>query len=308
LFTLRERHPSIVDTVYLETSSKVDIPSDLVIKPRSGGAFVEIYSADIASRIEGIKDLFANLLKSKHGDMGEYDRWAAKEAISARLGEQEPAIVEAIYDNAEIVTMILDKEEFITAVRPAFVADKPDQAVLNKHLTYIFDTILGGKPEMAGKVFEELLFPVLLPTEGRRTLGQAEWTIISSAPASRFDLLKKVGAAVGKLVDPLTENGLSKEESVRLYQNLIRSLSGTSVDAEDATDELRRNHHFRQLRSDHRLRLFSARIHPPISPPSRVPSARSIGASAQGRRSAQTRHPSAVPRGSTSARFSDQGR
>nr|XP_019009268.1 uncharacterized protein I206_05916 [Kwoniella pini CBS 10737]OCF48049.1 hypothetical protein I206_05916 [Kwoniella pini CBS 10737] len=171
LANLRERHPNIVDSTYIEATTTAEIDHQLVQKPADESAYLNIYAADISSRIQGVKEVI-QLYQS-----GTQDE-SATSALLARLGDTEEAVIQAIYEDPEQLLEITFVEKYISGVKSSFWSTSPDSTILGHHLNYISNTLLTDKvltkyPNVGRQVFQELLFPVILASEKRSPLNKA---------------------------------------------------------------------------------------------------------------------------------------
>jgi hypothetical protein len=215
LSILRERHSTIVDSAYLDVSSRLAVPVDLLNKSSDSGALVSIYSADISARVQGIKDLFSGW------SLEDSDRETAKDAIRARLADQDPAVLDAIYEQNETLSELLTPEEVVDALRPVFVNSQVKAAVLSRHVKFLCGSLVALQPELEDRVFQQLLFHVMLPSSERRGLSRADWESIAAVPAKGSGILRRVAQEIAK-----AETGaLDKETAPEVYRIIADSLS-----------------------------------------------------------------------------------
>jgi U3 small nucleolar RNA-associated protein 10 len=218
LSILRERHSTVVDSAYLDVSSRLAVPVDLLNTSGESGALVSIYSADTSARVQGIKDLFSDLT------LEDSDRETAKEAIRARLADHDPAILDAIYEQTERLGELLTSEEVVDALCPVFVGNQVKAQVLSRHVKFLCRSLVVRQPELEGRVFQQLLFHVMLPSSERRGLSKADWESIAAVPAKGSDILRKVAQDITK-----AEIGaLDKDTAPEVYRIMADSLSSMS--------------------------------------------------------------------------------
>lgn len=218
LSILRERRSTIVDSAYLDVSSRLAVPVDLLNSSSESGALFSIYSADISARVQGIKDLFSDLT------LEDSDRETAKEAIRARVADQDPAVLDAIYGQAETLGELLTPKEIVDALRPVFVGNQVKAAVLSRHVKFLCGSLVARQPELEDRVFQQLLFHVMLPSSERRGLSRADWESIAALPVKGSDILRKVAQDIIK-----AEIGaLDKDTAPEVYRFVADSLSSKS--------------------------------------------------------------------------------
>ncbi|WWC92888.1 uncharacterized protein L201_007850 [Kwoniella dendrophila CBS 6074] len=196
LVNLRERHPSIVDAVYVETSATAQINHELVQKPADETAYLNVYAADVSSRIQGIKEIM-ELHQSGSSDESTVS------ALVARLGDTDESVIKAIYEDPEQLLEITFVDKYIAGVKPTFWSSSPKSTIIGLHLDYISKTLLTDKvlnkyPNAGRQVFQELLFPCLLATEKKQPLTKIEAGKILSGGFKGIESLSKVGQEIAK--------------------------------------------------------------------------------------------------------------
>ncbi|KAL1412540.1 snoRNA-binding rRNA-processing protein utp10 [Vanrija albida] len=222
LSTLRQRHPNLTDAAVLEASSSSPVDSALVQWTSAESAFIDVHSADVASRVSGVKEMYAVAeaagLNSSNaaqllGDSADEALRSVQTAILARLRDTDAAVLTALYAESDLLLALLTGVDYIEAVTPAFVASNPVREALGLHLAFLGASYIPAHSEIKNKVFEKLLIPNLLATEERRAFGPEQWT--SVVKASR--LLDRVQSIVA--IDA------SRDELVKFNQDLIKSLT-----------------------------------------------------------------------------------
>nr|XP_019043454.1 hypothetical protein I302_08031 [Kwoniella bestiolae CBS 10118]OCF22384.1 hypothetical protein I302_08031 [Kwoniella bestiolae CBS 10118] len=196
LVNLRERHPAIVDSVYVETSATARIDHQLVQKPADETAFLNIYAADVSSRIQGIKEVM------ELQESGSQDE-STVSALVARLGDTEESVIQAIYEDPEQLLEITFVDKYITGVKPTFWNASPKPIIIGYHLNYIANTLLTDKvtgkyPNAGRQIFRELLFPCLLSTEKKSALSKNEVTKVFGGDFKGIEMLSKIGPEIAK--------------------------------------------------------------------------------------------------------------
>lgn len=190
LSALRERHPAIVDAVIVDTGAQVHLDAALAGKIATGQTFADVYSADIATRVSSIK----RILGTYNGDDAA-EKASAKEAVKARLADEDLPVVEAIYEQAERVQEMLSVKEVIQAVRSAFVTATPVKDVFLAHLRYLAARA-SGEEDM---LFKRLIFPCILNTDKRTALGADAWSVLAKGNLEGGSVIAKVAEAVVQL-------------------------------------------------------------------------------------------------------------
>lgn len=188
LAALRERHPAIVDSVILESGAQVNLDATLSGKIATGQTFADAYSADVATRISSIQRIF-----EAFGDDGNAaDQASAKEAIRARLSDEDLPVVEAIYAQGRRLGDMLDVNAVVQAVRPCFISARPTPDVLAAHLRYLAAIAMGQE----GLVFKQLIFPSLLATKAVTPISAEAWATVAEGKLDAESVVSKIAQAV----------------------------------------------------------------------------------------------------------------
>ncbi|WVQ66419.1 uncharacterized protein L199_004599 [Kwoniella botswanensis] len=225
LVNLRERHPTIVDSVYVEASATAQIDHQLVQKPADESAFLNIYAADVFSRVQGIKEVM-ELHQS-----GSKDE-SAVAALVARLGDTDESVIQALYRDPEQLLEITFVEKYIAGVRPTFWSAIPKPSIIGYHLDYISNTLLTDKvlkkyPNAGRQIFQELLFPCLLAIEKNPSLTKTELLKVFGGDFKSIDMLSKIGPEILKARSGNDQRGLTK--SNQLIAAVLASVTTTSA-------------------------------------------------------------------------------
>jgi U3 small nucleolar RNA-associated protein 10 len=213
LAALRERHPVNVDSVILESGAQVNIDATLSGKVATGQAFADVYSADVATRISSIKRVFETF-----GDDGNAaDQASAKEAIRARLSDEDLPVVEAIYSHSDRLGEMYEVREIVQAVRPCFTATTPPAGVFAAHIRYL-SVHAAGQEDM---VFKQLLFPCLLAADARTPLGAETWAMLAEGALAAVSVIGKIARAVQQM------DKAQSQDAVQLNMVVIKAVTGT---------------------------------------------------------------------------------
>ncbi|TXT12979.1 hypothetical protein VHUM_01380 [Vanrija humicola] len=222
LSTLRQRHPNLTDAAVLEASANAPVDPALVQWTSAESAFIDVHSADVASRVSGVKEMYAVAqaagLNSSNatellGDSADETLRSAQTAILARIRDTDVAVLTAVYAEPDLLLALLDGVDYVDAITPAFIASKPVREALGLHLGFLAASYIPAHLDAKNKVFEKLLIPNLLATEERRAFGPEQWSAV--VKASR--LLDRVQA-----VAPIKA---TRDELVKFNQDLIKSLT-----------------------------------------------------------------------------------
>ncbi|WWD20373.1 hypothetical protein CI109_104849 [Kwoniella shandongensis] len=224
LANLRERHPSVVDSAFVEASSRAPIDHALVQKPVDEVAFLNIYAADVSSRVQGVREVF-DLANSGT------DQESAVTAIIARLGDDDEVVIEALYQNSQQLSTLLSVEKYIAGVKPTFWSVSPKPAIIGHHLDYISNHLLVDRPKAGKKIFRELLFPVLLSTEKRQPLTKVEALKLLSGGLKNVDILGGIVPEIAKARAENTKGGVQK--SNLLVATALSEATATSTQFEE---------------------------------------------------------------------------
>lgn len=222
LSTLRQRHPNLTDAAVIEASASTPVDPTLVQWTSAESAFIDVHSADVASRVSGVKEMYAvaeaaGLNASNAAELlgasADETLRSAQTAILARIRDTDVAVLTALYAEPDLLLALLNGVDYIETITPAFVAAKPVREALGLHLGFLATSYIPTHSDTKNKVFEKLLIPNLLATEERRAFGPEQWT--SVIKASR--LLDRVQSIVAIKA--------SKDELVKFNQDLIKSLT-----------------------------------------------------------------------------------
>ncbi|GMK56611.1 hypothetical protein CspeluHIS016_0304510 [Cutaneotrichosporon spelunceum] len=216
LSVLKQRHPQAIDNLVREAG---EVDPALVQWSSAETAFVDVHSADVSDRVSGVREMYAvaeaaNLTSANAAELikDDEDLKSAQTAIVARLRDTEPAVLEAIYAEPQLLLALLIGLNYVDIVAPTFVTVKVERDALNLHLAFIGAHLT--KPEDERKVFEQLLLPNLLATEERRVFGPEQWPAV----VKTCRLLDRVKGDI-----PLNA---SKDILVKFNQDLIKGLAG----------------------------------------------------------------------------------
>lgn len=186
LSVLRERHPAIVGTAGVGTNNEAGVGRDISKTFNGDSAIVNVYSADVASRIEGVREMTKVLLSGRPGQ----DKQSALDALLARLGDTDATVIAAVYEDSKALESVFaTREAYINAVSPAFTHQTPHREILRSHLTNISANSYAGDADFERHVFDRLLFPCLFPTAQREPFGAEEWTIIVGGQLGKLDVM-----------------------------------------------------------------------------------------------------------------------
>ena len=184
LSELRERYPAIVDAVALETP---DLDHDLIARPDSELAMLSVLSADVTARALGVEAVMSpHLGKPVPTDEAE----ALKLALELRLADSDVQVLDALYrtkEHEKLIWNVVGADTVIATIRPAFVADKLDEAVVKRHIDFV--SAVSNEFD-AQRVFEQLLFPVVMPTNGRALSAEA-WEVLRKSDLAKHSSVVK---------------------------------------------------------------------------------------------------------------------
>lgn len=215
LIALRERHPATVDQSIMKSNVQNAVPPALQSNLANAEGFADVYGSDVAGRIRGVGQMY-DMLKS--GSVS--NRSSAKEALKARLADNELAVIKAIYARSDEAVQALH-EDYTETLRSVFITEKQNVAVLRCHIRFIDGHLIHANPEVAEEVFERLIFPCLLSTGDRQISGREEWEAFSDAGMGGMDLVKGIKAAI--LAAPSVVSG--DAGSAQLNKLVIEQLS-----------------------------------------------------------------------------------
>lgn len=226
LSTLRQRHPALIDTAVVGASAPID-PA-LVEWSSAESAFVDVHSADIASRVSGVNEMYAVAEEAGLNQGNAVNLLAnderlrsAQNAVLARLRDADEPVLTALYAQPDLLLALLTGADYVEAVSSAFIAAKPQRIALGLHLSFIGKSYLNAHPDSERNVFGKLLIPNLLATEERRAFGPEQWPAVTVA----CKLLARV-----KCDAPLDA---TKEQLVQWNQDIVKSLAGAIASAGD---------------------------------------------------------------------------
>ncbi|WVN90881.1 uncharacterized protein L203_106124 [Cryptococcus depauperatus CBS 7841] len=195
LANIRERHPVIVDSAFLQVSSSLKIDKALfshalVQKSSNEVAFLDVYSADVSSRINGIRAVLEMAKNNKEVE-------SAITALETRLGDTEESIIQVLYADPTSLLSVLPDQNYVAGVKPAFWAHKPSPKIIGLHLDFISQH-LAFLSNIKKQLYESLLFPIFLSTERRQPLTKHEALKLLHGGLRDLDKLSKIGPEIGK--------------------------------------------------------------------------------------------------------------
>lgn len=219
LSTLRQRYPSLIDGAVLEASATSDVDPALTQWSSAETAFLDVHSADVASRVSGVREMYAvadaaGLNRKNAAELIASDDKlrSAQNAIVARLRDTDLEVLSSVYAEPELLLCLLNGVDYIDAVLSTFNSVKPQPKVLGQHIAFLANTYLPAHPEAEGRVFEKLLIPNLLASEDRRAFGPEQWP--SVVKACRLLAHTKVPALEA-----------SVDQLVKLNQELVKAIA-----------------------------------------------------------------------------------
>lgn len=157
----------------------------------------------------------------------ENERLSAREAILARLADQDLPVLQAIYAHSAILAKQFSCDEIVQAVRPVFIEDAPKNGVRAIHLDFLLRTYMKGDNDNSIPM-DQLLLPCLLSSDKRATLSSDEWAKLAEFLPDQSPI-KSVAKAVGQL----SNQDISMEENsglTDLNTTVITALAGEFPD------------------------------------------------------------------------------
>ncbi|WVQ84520.1 hypothetical protein IAT38_006674 [Cryptococcus sp. DSM 104549] len=234
LANLRERHPTTVDSAFLSASAlpETTLDSALIHKPASELAFVDVYSADVSSRVEGVREV---LRLAKEGEEGE----SAVAALVARLADEDLPVIEALYSEPEELLQVLSVDKYISGVKPLFWSASPSSNLVGLHLNFISSYLLSpastkAHPEVGQKVFREVLFPCFLSTEKRQPFTKAEAVKLLGGGFKGVEMLKGIVPEIARARAEDAKGGAQRSNLV-IARALAEATSASSTFPSDLT-------------------------------------------------------------------------
>lgn len=246
LSTLRQRHPSLIDGAVLEASATSDVDPALIQWSSAETAFLDVHSADVASRVSGVREMYAvadaaGLNRSNAAELIASDDKlrSAQNAIIARLRDSDVEVLSAVYAEPELLLCLLTGADYIDAVLSSFNAVKPQPKVIGLHIDFLAHTFLPAHHEADARVFEKLLIPNLLATEDRRAFGPEQWpSVIKACRLVAHTKIPALDASVEQLIKfnqeliKATANAIASSGDIGSRVDLLVSaLSASGVSA-----------------------------------------------------------------------------
>lgn len=188
--SLRERNPEAVDSAALETP---DIDTSLVARPDGETAMLNILSADISARVQGLEALLSPYLLSSLDDVSDEDKQSLSSALISRLADTDIPVLDSLYKSTrhkDIIARVSTVDDILGAIERSFVVDKISEDVILRHLEFAVNELVNARPEAADSVFEKILFPILLPLQGR-ALSAKGWSLINTSALKTHHPLTK---------------------------------------------------------------------------------------------------------------------
>lgn len=180
LSMLRERQPTVVDTAALEIP---DVDPELIERPEEETTMLNLLSADVTARVDGINALLAPHLLTGGKDMTIEEKENLRSSVLSRLGDNDVQVLDALYKSAkhrEVIAHVCAPADITEVLRPVFHADRFNEEILRRHLAFVCNNLVKVHPKAKDEVFEILLFPILLSTKGR-TLSEATFEVIKNS-------------------------------------------------------------------------------------------------------------------------------
>lgn len=208
LSTLRQRYPSLIDGAVLEASATSDVDPALIQWSSAETAFLDVHSADVASRVSGVREMYAvaeaaGLNRGNAAQLIASDDKlrSAQNAIVARLRDTDVEVLSAVYAEPELLLSLLTGVDYIDAVLSTFNAIKPQPKAVGQHVAFLANTYLPAHPDVEARVFEKLLVPNFLATEDRRAFGPEQWpSVVKACRLAAHTKIPALDASVDQLV------------------------------------------------------------------------------------------------------------
>ncbi|KAK4685034.1 U3 small nucleolar RNA-associated protein 10, partial [Tremellales sp. Uapishka_1] len=221
LIALKERHPNLVDSAFLEIPIGPAIEDLLGPKSTADQAIVNVYSADVTTRVAGINAMYE--LIDTEGWEG-IDSKAIEEALSARLSDTEVPVIQALLSKPNIlISLWTQKDGFIELIAPAFNAAQPDRPLLTMLLEFVAKYLLRIQPQHSLLAFQKLFFPCLLGSEKRQAFGEAEWEVISTYGKESMEILQRIAMARKGPNDGEESGGYNLAVAKALSESIVAS-------------------------------------------------------------------------------------
>lgn len=192
---LRERHPTIVDTAAMEIP---DLDPELVERPEEETTMLNLLSADVTARVDGINALFASRLSAGAKDISDADKTNLSSSILSRLSDSDVQVLDALYKTSkhrDIIAQVCPPHDIIDAVKSGFKVDKLNDEIIRRHLSFTSNNLVKAHPQAKKAVFEALLFPVLLSTKGRSLSAATVEVVKNSTLGGTSSIVKAALAA-----------------------------------------------------------------------------------------------------------------
>ncbi|ORX37624.1 hypothetical protein BD324DRAFT_650190 [Kockovaella imperatae] len=219
---LREKYPAIVDRVVTVQQGE-NHRQEMSTVPKT-----EIFGADVAARIRGVNELFAN--------QNQQDSDTVREIILTRLRYDEPEVLSTIYKHTDGLSSILkDDSSYLDAVAPAFSGHRTDARVARVHLAFACNQYCSSNDTRID-VFKRLIFPALLVQSEPALLDEDCWSVIQNSSWGKLSLARAC-------------HGFSQSVTPETLQSAAQELSGAIIKSETHRDLI--DFVFTQLSSSH---------------------------------------------------------
>jgi hypothetical protein len=240
LTTLVERHPAQVDQARLDrVAAGKETTETLVNDDTSSMAFINAYSADAAARIRSIPPLLRAMgIEASEDDdiaMEESveDRQSAIEKIQVLLGDDDKAVIEALYSHLEqsasTFLEVMQPAEYIKAIIPQFDTVKPIASVRSQHLRFVSNLDISTLSEDDSvDIFMSLVSPSLLATANRPCFSQAEWGMLEQGKLLKKHNLTSSGEFKKAIAQAKSTDTSKKQEGTALNPVLMGAVAGQS--------------------------------------------------------------------------------
>lgn len=183
--------------------------------------YVLAVSAALSLRVAGVRGILRDLEGAD-----EADKASAKTILKMRLGDNDPEVIAAIYEQRAALYSVMDAQELIDAISPGIYDTGAKKDVVIKHVEFVLNLAANFPQEKRLKawIFRRVLFPVLMFTKARRITAHAVWKTLLNSPSG-------LAAAYIEGIKPVFDEMASSEDgSNKRFIDRIAGILGREWD------------------------------------------------------------------------------
>ena len=174
---LRERYPHLASKITLSGVNGFT-------NSEENDDAIDDFAAGVNARVHGINQLFS-VQSTESSD-------SVKQAILARLTDQDEAVISAIYSYPEQISVIFrNSTDYLDAIAPTFSRRGRKPAIMKSHLDFACNHYALSEDSKIA-VFQRLILPCLLPLLPYDSLPREGWETVKASAMGQWDVIAAI--------------------------------------------------------------------------------------------------------------------